>query len=509
MKKKSRAFIIVLIIVCCVAPIASAQRNDKGESANENKYLPYDDVMYFSEGLATFCNYDDEEKSVCGFIDKNGKVHIPAQYESATNFYEGLSGVSVNGKWGFIDRQGQMVIQPQYDDIAIRIRDGMIQVMKNDKWGYIDKTGKEVIALQYDEINIFGEGLAHVLKNGKYGYLNKTGEFLIQPQYAAAFPFTEELAAVSLNEKWGYVNKKNQVVIPYRYDYAYPFTYGLAAVQLDEKWGFIDHNGNEVVPIQYDFVSEFNDGLAGVERVGLHGFIDRNGNEVIKPQYEYVSDFSDGLAFVKTRDEYGLPIQGYINKKNQRVIGFTSGEWEFNGGPFENGKGVVSDGGDGTYYIVDKPQEKMNVQPIAFRVMVDGEQLQVQVFEMDGSIFIKLRDLAMLLNNTDKSFKVEYNNEAEIIYMTTPKKYTPVSGELATSLFNKEISAIESNVALEINGDYMTMDAYTVQGNNYFRLTDMAYALNFGINEDLTGRSINIDTSSEFLSHMSYIRSSW
>jgi len=510
MKKNYKVFITFLIFTCCVAQVASAQISNNGtDSLEKNKYLPYDQVTYFSEGLASFCNFDEEERSACGFLDKNGEEIIPALYEWTSSFYEGLAAVSVNGKWGFINRRGQMVIPPQFDDIAITIKDGLIQVMKNDKWGYIDKTGKEVIALQYDEINTFGDGLAHVLQNGKYGYINKAGEFVIQPQFTAAFPFTEGLAAVSINEKWGYINTSNQVIIPYRYDFVYPFTYGLAAVELDGKWGFIDHTGKEIVAPQYDYVNEFNDGLAEVNRDGLSGFIDRTGKEVIKPQYHYVSQYSDGLAFVITTDEYGLWLHGYINKNNQRVIGFNFESWAFYGGPFENGKGVVSDDGNRTYYIVDKPQVKINVHPITYHLMVGEDQADVQVFELDGSIFIKLRDLAMMLNNTDKSFEVDYNQESEIISLTIPKRYTPVSGELAMSLPNKEISSTESNVALEINGDYLTIDAYTVQGNNYFRLSDIAHALNFGITEEPIGRSIKIDTSSEFLSHMSYDRNSW
>ncbi|WP_161488005.1 WG repeat-containing protein [Paenibacillus glacialis] len=402
-----------------------------------------------------------------------------------------------------------MVIQPQYDEVAIPIKDGVIQVMKNDKWGYVDKKGKELIALQFDEINNFGEGLAHVLQNGEYGYINKAGEFVIQPQYAAAFPFTEGLAAVSINEKWGYIDKRNQVVIPYRYDYVYPFTFGLAAVELDGKWGFIDHSGKEIVTPQYNYVSYFKDGLAEVGRNGLNGFVDRTGKEVIKPQYETVSAFSDGLALVSTRDEYGLPVQGYINKYNQRVVGFNFGAFNFNGGPFENGKGVVSDNGEGTYYIVDKPSVKMNVHPATFRLMVDGEKENVQVFEIDGSTYMKLRDLAMVLNNTNKSFELDYNHESGMIYLTTQSRYTPVSGELAMTLLDKQTSATESDIALEINGDYLTMDAYTIQGNNYFRLSAIAQALNVGITEDPNGRAIKIDTSSEFLSKMNWYSWGW
>ncbi len=45
----------------------------------------------------------------------NGKIVIPAQYDGADEFREGLAFVSKNEKWGFINQQGEVVIPLQYD----------------------------------------------------------------------------------------------------------------------------------------------------------------------------------------------------------------------------------------------------------------------------------------------------------------------------------------------------------------------------------------------------------
>ena len=39
-----------------------------------------------------------------GYIDKTGKLVIPAQFDDADNFSEGLAGVYTHGKWGYISR---------------------------------------------------------------------------------------------------------------------------------------------------------------------------------------------------------------------------------------------------------------------------------------------------------------------------------------------------------------------------------------------------------------------
>ena len=56
-----------------------------------------------------------------------------------------------------------------------------------DKWGYIDKSGKIVIEPQFDDASSFSEGLAAVCLGdycplrGKWGYIDKSGEYVWEP----------------------------------------------------------------------------------------------------------------------------------------------------------------------------------------------------------------------------------------------------------------------------------------------------------------------------------------
>src|SRR2546430_7320576 len=52
-----------------------------------------------------------------GFIDRTGKVVIPIQFDSAGNFYEGLALVTMNGQKAFIDATGRVVFKAAYDII--------------------------------------------------------------------------------------------------------------------------------------------------------------------------------------------------------------------------------------------------------------------------------------------------------------------------------------------------------------------------------------------------------
>lgn len=51
-----------------------------------------------------------------------------------------------NGKKGFIDNKGKIVIEPKYDLVVTPFRDGLALVKSNGQYIYIDKTGKVIWA---------------------------------------------------------------------------------------------------------------------------------------------------------------------------------------------------------------------------------------------------------------------------------------------------------------------------------------------------------------------------
>jgi hypothetical protein len=71
----------------------------------------------------------------------NGNVLIPLQYEDAVNFSENLAAVKQNGKWGFINPTGDVVIPFKYDETD-GFRFGQALVYKQNKKMLIDKKGK-------------------------------------------------------------------------------------------------------------------------------------------------------------------------------------------------------------------------------------------------------------------------------------------------------------------------------------------------------------------------------
>jgi hypothetical protein len=157
-------------------------KNDADEIVLEARFK---DAGLFSEGLA----YVKLMKKY-GYIDKQGNMVIKPNYLETKGFSEGLASVkieNINGLevWGFIDKQGNMIIQPQYEYVS-SFSEGLCAVCINNLWGYISNTGDVIIPFQYEEAGDFGyvkRNVAIITIENKAGELvekeiNKLGKVL-------------------------------------------------------------------------------------------------------------------------------------------------------------------------------------------------------------------------------------------------------------------------------------------------------------------------------------------
>ena len=50
-----------------------------------------------------------------GYIDTSGNIAIQFKFDGAASFSEGLASVKLNGQWGYINADGETVIEPSFD----------------------------------------------------------------------------------------------------------------------------------------------------------------------------------------------------------------------------------------------------------------------------------------------------------------------------------------------------------------------------------------------------------
>jgi hypothetical protein len=93
-----------------------------------------------------------------------------------------LYPVIQNGKWGYIDKTGKIVIKPRFGG-ADEFSEGPAEIELNGKWGFIDRTGAIIIKSQFDVTAPFSQGIAGIVINKKVGFIDKSGRFVVKPQF--------------------------------------------------------------------------------------------------------------------------------------------------------------------------------------------------------------------------------------------------------------------------------------------------------------------------------------
>ena len=213
-------------------------------------------VRRFQGGLAAFLVVNEEGEEKWGFVDKDGRIAINPQFDSVSNFSDGLCGVmNSEGKWGFIDKEGKISINYQFDGVR-DFKNGMAIVQSAEKYGVIDEGGKYTINPQFSSIQEDGDWLL-VSQDDKFGWSDKEGKLVINPQFSAAYPFQKsEIAAVQSGDSYGYINREGRILINPQFDFALPFNGDLAVVYSGDKVGFINEEGKYVINPQFDQVSD-------------------------------------------------------------------------------------------------------------------------------------------------------------------------------------------------------------------------------------------------------------
>ena len=126
-----------------------------------------------------------------------------------------------------------------------------------------------------------------------------------------------------------------------------------------------------------------------------------------------------------------------------------------------------------------QPAAETIASPTNDKLEVNGNAADPTVYKIGDSNYFKIRDVAALLNGTEKQFAVGYDGSKNAVTATTGQGYDKQSGDLAGAATGGNQSADPSNDAIYVNGEKITAEVYKINGSNYFKLRDLGKALNF------------------------------
>jgi len=220
------------------------------------------------------------EAPFCGFLDEEGNIVITTKYDAARPFSHGLAAVKEDGRYGFIDMNGEEVVKPEFFYASI-FSAGYSMVVYKSFWGiwdfrfgYIDKTGRLVIDCKEYMVGRFTGDYAPARYRGKYGFIDESGDFVIEPVFEDCNLFIGESAPVKIDGEWKYINESGEFILDTDFDYAEENIESLAAVYDGEKWGFINSDGELVISCVFDEVGWFSEGVCPVRIGDRWGYIE-------------------------------------------------------------------------------------------------------------------------------------------------------------------------------------------------------------------------------------------
>lgn len=255
-----------------------------------------------------------------GFMNYEGKVVIPAEYDQVSMFKEGLSAVSKNGKYGFISKDNKTVIDFIYDD-ALDFEEGRSVVEKDELFGMINRSGEVVIPVVFEDLGTISEGLIYGMKDSLYGYYDIYGFQRIKERFDEAYNFVDGEALVSEKGKEALIDIYGSYIVPPASESLKRFNDTLFIAEEDGFYGIIKSNFEVVLPYLYDEIGLITEGRAIIIEEGEIGYIDVSAKVIIEPTYqEYANilafgNFKNGYAKVMKKDRFGM-----IDKTGKVVI---------------------------------------------------------------------------------------------------------------------------------------------------------------------------------------------
>lgn len=245
-----------------------------------------------------------------GTPGKAAEYIIKPAYDETRLFEEGLGAVCLNGKWGFINAEGNMLIEPIYDAV-MDFKYGAVGVMTIEdiagtpqgRWALVDEEGNLLTDFVYTGMMYFKDGLYIAskprvsfdgIKFSEYVYLRADGK---------------ELFTDMISEFRGYKGD-----VPYMH-----------------RGGstFYDMEGNRLFDEEYFLTSGFFEGYAAVMKDYLStswGYIDLTGAMVIEDKFTIAGNFDNGYAFVRdsmSKSWYLIDVHGNPYLEDLKLKGIT------------------------------------------------------------------------------------------------------------------------------------------------------------------------------------------
>lgn len=446
------------------------------------------------------------------FIRENGKKYEIAQVEQYNYFVLKQEEAS-----GVIDRNGNKIIEAEYDDVRIPNPEKAVFICYKDDKIRVFNENKEEILSQYQKVEpirlkniasnlMYEKSVLTYLENGKYGLINFEGKKITKPIYDAidSLPYKEGELLVKQNDKYGVINIKGNKLIGIIYDqisvdgyYTNENGYKNAGYIVSNKtqegyrYGYIDSKGNLILKLQYNQLSRITD-IKDDDNIYLLGAkngqfgVNKNEKELIKNEYQSILyDQTNQLFVVEKSKKYGVAtLEGKVIVPEQYDQIDTVGIYLY----ATNEQGTTVYNSNGTEANIDRNIEILNTTNEKYRIRINNENgTKYGVIGKDGKKIVEekynyieyLYDNYFIVSGEDSKLgviddknnvKIEIENDSLQKVENTNIVQAIVSNNNITKLYSKDMNKIceMQDATIEVKNDYIRI--YNDNEVKYFSL---------------------------------------
>jgi hypothetical protein len=278
-----------------------------------------------------------------GFIDTTGKIVIEPKYEwaFAWNNETGVQVIKLSGKYYLLDTLGNFINKEPFDEVGdfsrpyLKVSEPKINVQKNGKWGFVDTKGNEVIPFVFDAASSFRDGIAKVEKNNETGYIDSTGKFYLLDDYDRINILSAgliEIEKYNLSGLYSTVDQKKLFEPRYQKMKYLGNDRLLVYDPVASKYVFLNKKGERVfMPDKYYYFITSSEAdsiyiFSTLKAKNKYGIMNAKGDILVKPKlsfdmlYEFRKCGDELLAVFSIKNKDNISMWGAINTKGEIVI---------------------------------------------------------------------------------------------------------------------------------------------------------------------------------------------
>lgn len=444
------------------------------------------------------------------FIQKNAREYEIAKVENYQYFV-----LKENNLSGVIDRNGNILIEPTYEEIRIPNPEKAVFVCYVENDSKVLNQNNEEMFSEYELVEpirlknvesdlMYEKSVLKYYQNGKYGLIDFEGKQITEPIYDSidSLPYKEGELLVSQEGKTGVINIKGNLMVDisygsievdgyYKDENKYKYAGYITSITTNEgyRYGYVNYKGQKVLENEYNEISRINDidddenAYLISAKNGQYGVI-KNKEQILNNEYQSIRyDGTNNLFVIEKSRKFGVAdINGNV------IIEPTYNQIDITGAYLyaQNEQGTTIFNSNGTEANINTNISILNTDSDKYKIRINNEngskygvinESGEQVIEEKYNYIEYLYDNYFIVSNENSKLGVIDNKENEKIKIEydsltklegTDLIQTTISSTNVTELYDKSLNNIcqMTNATIEKEENYIII--YNDTETRYF-----------------------------------------